>query len=80
LLPGAALLAEVLEALLNDPSLAPLVGSAPRIGSAKFLAPVRPGAQLTLRFEARPRGLHFEVREGERLAASGQFEMKGAAS
>ena len=83
LLPGVLLLAEVLEAVLAEPALALLVGAAPRIGAAKFLAPVRPGAQLTLQFTPAmtggPRGLRFEVREGERVAASGQFEAAGAA-
>jgi 3-hydroxymyristoyl/3-hydroxydecanoyl-(acyl carrier protein) dehydratase len=74
LLPGVSLLAEVLEAALDEPALAALIGAAPRIASAKFLAPVRPGAQLTLQLDASPRGLRFEVREGERIAASGQFE------
>jgi 3-hydroxymyristoyl/3-hydroxydecanoyl-(acyl carrier protein) dehydratase len=74
LLPGVSLLAEVLEAVLNEPALAARVGPAPRIGAAKFLAPVRPGAQLTLQLEATARGVRFEVREGERVAASGQFE------
>jgi 3-hydroxyacyl-[acyl-carrier-protein] dehydratase len=74
LLPGVALLAEVLEAVLDAPALTALVGSTPRIGAAKFLAPVRPGAALTLALDAGPRGLRFEVREGERIAASGSFE------
>ena len=74
LLPGVSLLAEVLEALLDEPALAALVGAAPRIGAAKFLAPVRPGAHLTITLDATPRGVRFEVREGERVAASGQFE------
>ncbi|MEP7102805.1 MAG: 3-hydroxyacyl-ACP dehydratase [Burkholderiales bacterium] len=74
LLPGVSLLAEVLEAVLDEPALAALIGDAPRIGAAKFLAPVRPGAQLTITLDPSPRGLRFEVREGERLAASGQFE------
>ena len=76
LLPGVALLAAVLEAILDAPALAALVGDAPRIGAAKFLAPVRPGARLTIELEAGPRGVRFEVREGERVAASGQFEAK----
>jgi 3-hydroxyacyl-[acyl-carrier-protein] dehydratase len=75
LLPGVALLAEVLEAVLSEPALAALVGMAPRIGAAKFLAPVRPGAKLALQLDATARGVRFEVREGERLAASGQFEV-----
>jgi 3-hydroxyacyl-[acyl-carrier-protein] dehydratase len=74
LLPGVSLLAEVLEAVLDDPALAAIVGLAPRIGAAKFLAPVRPGASLTIALEPGPRGVRFEVHEGERIAASGQFE------
>jgi len=74
LLPGVALLAQVLEAILDEPALAALVGSTPRIAAAKFLAPVRPGAQLTIELEASARGVRFELREAERLAASGQFE------
>lgn len=73
LLPGVSLLAEVLEAVLGEPELARQLGAAPRISAVKFLAPVRPGAQLILMLESGPSGLRFEVREGERLAASGQF-------
>jgi 3-hydroxymyristoyl/3-hydroxydecanoyl-(acyl carrier protein) dehydratase len=74
LLPGVSLLAEALEALLDDPALAALVGPRPTISNAKFLAPVRPGARLTVQLDAGPRGVRFEVKEGDRLAASGQFE------
>lgn len=77
LLPGVSLLAEVLEAVLADAALAARVGPAPRLAQVKFLAPVRPGAELQIRLDATGRGLRFEVRElsgGERLAASGQFE------
>ena len=74
LLPGVSLLAEVLEAVLDVPALAALVGPAPRIGAAKFLAPVRPGAQLMISLERGPRGVRFDVKEGERIAAAGQFE------
>lgn len=75
LLPGVLLLAEVLEAVLAEPGLALRVGTAPRIAAAKFLAPVRPGAQLTLQVTpAVTGGLRFEVREGGRIAASGQFD------
>ena len=74
LLPGVSLLAEVLEALLDEPALAALIGTAPRIVAVKFLAPVRPGASLAITLEAGPRGVHFEVREGDRIAASGRFE------
>ena len=74
LLPGVALLAEVLEAALDDPAFAAAIGPAPRLASVKFLAPVRPGAVLSVELLASPRGVRFEVREGARLAASGQFE------
>ncbi len=77
LLPGVSLLAEVLETVLADPALAARVGAAPRLAQVKFLAPVRPGAELRIVLDAGGRGLRFEVRElsaGERLAASGQFE------
>jgi acyl-CoA synthetase (AMP-forming)/AMP-acid ligase II len=74
LLPGVALLAAVLEAVLDRPALAARLGSTPRIGAVKFLAPVRPGAHLSLQLDAGARGLRFEVREGDRVAAGGQFE------
>lgn len=79
-LPGVALLAEVLEAVLADPALAALVGPVPCIGAAKFLAPVRPGAQLTIELSGSAHGLRFEVREGERIVASGRFEVGPAVS
>lgn len=75
LLPGVSLLAEVLEAVMQDPSLAARVGPAPRLGAAKFLSPVRPGDRLSIRFDdGSATALRFEVRVGERLAASGHFE------
>jgi len=78
LLPGVALLSQVLEAALAHPELAALIGAAPRIGAAKFLAPVRPGAALVIHLTTSARSLRFEVREGERVAASGQFEAAGS--
>lgn len=81
LLPGVALLAEVLEAVLADAALAGRLGPAPRLAHVKFLAPVRPGAELALELDASGRGLRFAVRDrsqGDRLAASGQFEGRGA--
>ena len=82
LLPGVALLAEVLEAALDVPALARLLGAAPRLAVVKFLAPVRPGARLTLALTGHPGGLRFEVHDGldgPRLAASGQFDAAGSA-
>ena len=84
LLPGVVLLSEALEVLLRE---APgwLTGEA-RLSTAKFLAPVRPGASLEMRWTPPAAGhLRFEVwRHGEGdpaegvLAASGRLE-QGAA-
>ena len=78
LLPGVALLSEVLEAVLAEPPLAAAVGPAPRLSAVKFLAPIGPGAALTIRFEATASALRFEVTDGTRLAANGAFECVGA--
>ncbi|MEO8058097.1 MAG: hypothetical protein ABI671_07200 [Burkholderiales bacterium] len=78
LLPGVVLLSEVVEAALAEPALATLLGPAPRLGAAKFLAPVRPGAELTLQLHADERGLRFEVWGGEQRVASGHFEAGAA--
>jgi 3-hydroxyacyl-[acyl-carrier-protein] dehydratase len=74
LLPGVVLLSEVMEAAIAEPALAALLGPAPRLGAAKFLAPVRPGSELVLQLTAGVRGLRFEVWGGEQLVASGHFE------
>ncbi|GAA4345025.1 xanthomonadin biosynthesis 3-hydroxybenozate--AMP ligase XanA2 [Variovorax defluvii] len=76
LLPGALLLSEVLEAAQGVPSLAARLGPRPTLAAAKFLAPVRPGSRLQIDLvpEAAPsRGLRFEVRMGEVVAASGRW-------
>lgn len=75
LLPGVSLLAEVLEAVLREPALAARVGPSPRLGVVKFLAPVRPGATLSFTFDVSEKALRFEVRSGDRVAASGHFEL-----
>lgn len=76
LLPGVLLLAQVLEAALADPALAGRLGTTPRLSSAKFLSPVRPGDVIEMSFDtAAPSArLGFEVRCGSKVAASGQFE------
>ena len=80
LLPGVVLVGEVLEVLLREAPGA--LGTQPNISAVKFLAPVRPGAKLEVRWSApgEPR-LRFEVwrhAEGDPpqglLAASGQLE------
>jgi len=76
LLPGVALLSAVLEAVLAEPAMAAAVGVAPRLSAVKFLAPIGPGAALTIRFEAGATALRFEVTDGTRLVASGAFECR----
>jgi hypothetical protein len=39
----------------------------------KLLAPVRPGATLLIAFRVGARALDWDVREGERIVASGQI-------
>lgn len=84
-LPGVVLLGEVLEALLHEAPAS--LGAQPRVSAVKFLAPVRPGASLEVRWSAPgEQRLRFEVwrhAEGDppqgQLAASGQLE-QGEAS
>ena len=71
-LPGVALLAEVLEAARAEPQLARCIGATPRLAVAKFLAPVRPGASLSVEFTLGPRALEWRVDEAGRVVASGQ--------
>ena len=82
LLPGVLLLAHVLEAALAEPALASRLGTAPRLASAKFLSPVRPGERIEMSFDtaASSARLGFEVRCGDKLAASGQFESTARAA
>lgn len=69
--PGVLLLAEVMEAVQTSPALAARLGERPTMAHAKFLAPVGPGDELGILLHDEPRGLRFEVRRGEVLAASG---------
>ena len=73
ILPGVALVAEVLEAALDEASLAERIGASPRIDVVKFLAPVLPGARLAIRFRASSGGVEFVVEENGRIAASGKL-------
>jgi len=72
-MPGVALLAQVLEAALNEPTLRACVGNEPRLAVVKFLAPVGPGAALTIDFFVGPRTLDWRVGDGARDVASGQI-------
>jgi len=72
-LPGVALLAEVLEAALREPALAACIGSEPRLAVVKFLAPVGPGAALVIDFRLGARMLEWRVGDGAHDVASGQI-------
>lgn len=78
--PGALLLAEVLDAVCAEPALAARLGACPVIAQAKFLAPVGPGQHLSMVFDDTPRGLRFEIRRDDAvLAASGLLAAQEAA-
>ena len=72
-LPGVALLAEVLEAALGEPALAACIGGEPRLAVVKFRAPVGPGAALVIDFRLGARMLEWRVRDSARDIASGQI-------
>ena len=74
LLPGAVLLALVTQALQGR------LGATPRIDSAKFLAPVGPGAQLRLALREEPAGatVNFEIWLGPQVAARGRLSRDDA--
>ena len=70
ILPGVLLLAEMMEAL----SAAGQANEPMTIGAAKFLAPVGPGALLTISVLGEPGSpRRFEIRHAERLVASGSL-------
>lgn len=72
-LPGVALLAEVLEAARREPALAAGIGNAPRLAVVKFLAPVRPGTSLAIEFRLGARAIEWRVGDGAGAVASGQI-------
>ena len=71
ILPGVALLAEVMERWLAQWPQA--VRATWTFEAVKFLAPVGPGARLSLVVRPRTRGHAFEVTHGTTLVASGQL-------
>ncbi|MES2886803.1 MAG: 3-hydroxyacyl-ACP dehydratase [Pseudomonadota bacterium] len=74
ILPGVALLAEVMEHwLVQSPQALQAQWT---FDAVKFLAPVGPGARLTMTVRARVRGHGFEVRHGNTLVASGQLTVQ----
>jgi 3-hydroxyacyl-[acyl-carrier-protein] dehydratase len=72
-LPGVALLAEVLEAAAADPRLSAAVGAAPRLGVVKFLSPVEPGASLVLAFRLGDVAVDWQIDDRGRAVATGRI-------
>ncbi len=72
-LPGVALLAEVLEAGYDEPVVALGLGPSPRLVVAKFFVPVAPGASLRVVWRATAKTLDWRVVDRSRDVASGQF-------
>lgn len=79
ILPGAALLAELTEAMRADAPVREAMGEAPRLGAVKFTAPCGPGARLRLDWQLLGRRIDFRATRldeaGETVAASGHFEV-----
>ncbi len=76
LLPGALLVAEVTEVLRRVPAMVARLGAMPTLAAVKFLAPVRPGSELLIELlpeTGAARGVRFEVRQGDTVAASGRW-------
>ncbi len=76
LVPGALLLAEVMEAVQRVPALAARLGANPTLAAAKFLAPVRPGSTLSIELHPEAgagRGVRFDVRCDGVVAVSGRW-------
>ena len=72
-LPGAALLSMVMQALSERPALAQRVGATPTLANAKFLRSVGPGARLRLVFAQQGAGLSFDVLHDGVSVARGQI-------
>ena len=72
-LPGAYLLAIVLQEIEQQPALRVRLGTTLQVQQVKFLTPVRPGHTLRIRLEVLPSGIAFSVRHGATPVARGQL-------
>jgi len=72
-LPGAYLLAIVLQQVERQPALRERLGATWQVQQVKFLAPVRPGQTLRIRLEARGDAIAFSAHHGSTLVARGQL-------
>ena len=76
ILPGVALLARAMDALERATGTAAHDWA---LESAKFASPVAPGTRLTMEHREEPPGrVRFEIRDAERLVASGTLARRGA--
>jgi acyl-CoA synthetase (AMP-forming)/AMP-acid ligase II len=76
LLPGALVLAEVMEAIRRVPALTARLGANPTLAAAKFLSPVRPGSTLSIELQPEAgtgRGVRFDVRCNGVVAVTGRW-------
>lgn len=72
-LPGAFVLALVMQAVTDHRALADRLGATPEVQQVKFLAPVGPGQRLVVRLHASGAGVAFEVVCGAVTVARGQL-------
>lgn len=74
ILPGVVLLAEAMAAIEAATSTSARNWT---VDNAKFLGAVEPGARLAITHAMQPSGgVRFEIREGERLVASGALSRR----
>jgi 3-hydroxymyristoyl/3-hydroxydecanoyl-(acyl carrier protein) dehydratase len=73
LLPGALLLAEVMEAARAAPGPARRLAAAGTLAAAKFLAPVPPGARLEIALQWDEATLRFEATHAGTVVARGHW-------
>lgn len=74
ILPGVLLLAEALAAVEAATATSACDWT---VASAKFLGVVEPGARLAVTHAVQPSGgVRFEIREGERVVASGALSRR----
>jgi len=72
-LPGAFVLALVMQAASEHPALASRLGDTPQVQQVKFLAPVGPGQRLVVRLTGSITGIAFQVVCGAVTVARGQL-------
>jgi len=71
IVPGVVLLDEAMYVILEAQNK-PLQGW--KIGSAKFLSPLGPGASVVIEYETQESGaIHFHILEGDRRIATGSL-------